>query len=607
MCAINGITGSDERLVEAMNRVTKSRGPDGSRVLATNSFTFGHNRLSIIDLSDRSSQPMVIGDGRLTIVFNGEIYNYRELREELRSHHTFVSDGDTEVLLAGYSAWGTDVLNRLRGIFAFAIWDKEKQELFAARDHMGVKPFYYTQREGKLIFSSELKGVLEGMSTRKLDTEAFSFYFSIQYVPSPYTLVEGVKKLPPAYFLRFKEGRVETGRYWKPSGESDLEVRESDVYDALDTAVGRQLVSDRPLGVFLSGGIDSSIVLHHASKHSREVKTYSVAFEMVRGFEYEAEKFNADAMLARQTASHFNASHTQFDISLQDIRDAIRDVFAQMDEPVANPTSISQYLLSKWVRDDIVVALGGDGGDELFGGYPRHQIALAAYYMQKLPKVAQTLIATLHSRAGKLSTPMGTPLHKQLMFLKRDKTEGVLSIPIDEEAQTHFFETLYAEYRGEHPVTAFMKVDRFTWLADEGLLRLDKASMAHGLEVRVPMLDLDVVELSDKIPVTKKFSPFTSKKILRRVYREHLPANIFTQPKRGWISPGAKWLRDPEILTFAKHVLSTEYYDGLKSIIDFPSAQRMLDNHVHRRGYHLLPLWNLIQLQVWARVYKVRV
>lgn len=603
MCAINGITRNNEPLVRRMNAKVAHRGPDGTSVYSDGTVTLGHNRLSIIDVTEASSQPMHSGDGRYTIVFNGEIYNYRELREELKDTYSFVTEGDTEVLLAAYTRWGSDMFPKLRGIFAFGIWDSKEEELVLARDHMGVKPLYYTHRDGMLAFSSEIPALLETMTERYIDTTSLSFYLSMEYVPSPRTLVQGVFKLPPGHMLRFKNGGLSIASFLG-SIPAKRDVSKEEMYEAIDEAVKRQMVSDRPIGAYLSGGFDSSIVTHHMTKHSPHVRTYSVDFEVVRGQEDDSNKFNVDARLAEKTAAFYGTEHKTLTISLDDLHANLERAISSANEPVANSTAITQYLLSDFVRKDgTVVVLGGDGGDELFGGYTRHRAAMAAYLYQKLPAVVQKLGGMVHPRIAKLSTPFGTALHRMLMVKNGKKISPFLAteFPIDEDTKG-FFDEQYAKVPSlPHPLDTFMVVDRQTWLPDECFIRSDYASMAHGVELRVPFVDTDVVRLSDEISVWKKTLPHEGKRIIRDAYRMHLPPHLYGQPKRGWLSPAAKWFRDPKINAFAKEVFSSSYYNGLGGIFDWEAVQKLLDDHVEKRGYYLYPLWNILVLQIWAK------
>ena len=608
MCAINGITTENRELVALMNEVTKHRGPDGSEIWTGEGITLGHNRLAIIDLSNRALQPMTSASGRNSIVFNGEIYNYRELRAEL-STYNFTTESDTEVLLAAYETWGVHMLPRLRGMFAFGIWDKEKETLFLARDHMGVKPLYYTVEDGVLTFSSELPAVLKGKKEKILDEESVAFYLTMEYVPSPRTLVKDVFKVPAGHMLTFSKGVTKIESYYNPSFEKKS-ITHHELYECIDTAVKREMVSDRPIGTYLSGGFDSSIVAHHMTKHATQVKTYSVDFEAVLGEEAEAQKFNADARLAEKTANIFGTEHKTFTVSLDTVHSVLEYACAHANEPVANSTAITQFLLSDFVRkDDTVVVLGGDGGDELFGGYTRHRIMMGAYMYQQLPKVLQSIGGKLSPRVAKLSTPFFTPLHRALMVKDEKKIAPFLKTPLaSNDLVSAYFDERYTHVvypKGTHPLDVFMRVDRATWLPDECFIRSDYASMAHGLELRVPFVDLDLVRLADSISIWKKTLPHEGKRIIRAAYKKVLPPHLYAEPKRGWLSPAAKWFRDPKIGSFARHVFSSEYYNGLDTLFAWENVQNLLDDHIQKRGYYLYPLWNILVLQIWAREHGV--
>lgn len=611
MCAINGVTTNDYARVERMNEATKHRGPDGSRIWEGNGVTLGHNRLAIIDLSDRALQPMKSASGKLSIVFNGELYNYRELKEELSANGCkFNTESDTEVLLTAFETWGEAMFPKLRGMFAFGIWNETTETLTLARDHMGIKPLYFREKDGVLAFSSELTAFTR--ENNVLDLTALFLYLEFQYVPSPHTLVQGIEKLAPGHVLMYSKGTRTMRRYYIPENGTGVPEENNApslgtsrmLYETIDEAVDRQLVSDRPIGMFLSGGLDSSIVLHHMSLHTPHIRTFSVGFEMVSGAEHEYEKFNADAHLAERTATHYGAKHTTYTLALSDVQNNLESILASLDEPVANPTAVAQHFLSRKVREDgVVVALGGDGGDELFLGYTRHRMLMAAQYFQKLPRTVQKILTQMNPRMKKLMTPLGAPFHVDIMANKEKTVTSLLKYDLSPYAVAqNYFNNRYAALGGTHnPIEAFMYVDRATWLPDESLHRSDRTSMAHGLELRVPLIDLSVVTVADRISGNKKVTPFEGKQFLRNTYRPHLPAYLFSQPKRGWVSPGAKWLRDPKVHAFVKDALSSGYYSGLDALFDWEAVQVQLCDHVEKKGYHLYPLWNILAIQVWAR------
>lgn len=609
MCAINGVTKNDCALVLRMNEATRHRGPDGSRIWEGEGITLGHNRLAIIDLSDRALQPMEGAQGKYQIVFNGEIYNYRELREELKNHYNFKTESDTEVLLAAYHVWGEAMFGRLRGIFAFGIWDAVNQTLLLARDHMGVKPLYYMVENGILTFSSEIPALLVGKNEKNLNAQSLAFYLGMEYVPGPETLVDGVRKLRPGQLLTFKSGSYSTTSFLEKLPNT-REVSNAEVYETIDEAVKRQLVSDRPVGAYLSGGFDSSIVVHHMTKHAAHTKTYSVDFEAVAGQEDDSFKFNADARLAEQTAAFYGTDHKTLTITLEQVRNTIERASASANEPIANSTAITQFLLSDFVRKDgVVVTLGGDGGDELFGGYTRHRIAAAAYLYQQLPQLLRYPGSRISARVKKLETPFGTPFHSALMVKDEKKILPFVSRSFNADSViTKYFDELYQEYTAQnlHPIDTFMHVDRYTWLPDECFIRSDYASMAHGIELRVPFVDIDVVSCADQISIWRKTLPHEGKRIIRKTYRPYLPAHLYGQPKRGWLSPAAKWFRDPVIRDLANSVFSSEYYNGLDGVFNWEAVRSLLDAHINKQGYYLYPLWNILVLQIWAQKNTIR-
>lgn len=604
MCAINGITTEDRDIVTKMNEITKHRGSDGSRIYMTDGITLGHNRLAIIDLHERSSQPMTSNNQRYTIVYNGELYNYSALKKELETQYEFKTDGDTEVLLAAYVVWGSEMLSRLNGIFAFAIWDSVQKILLLARDCMGVKPLYYEIRNGVLRFSSELSALLQG--NQKIDSDALSLYLSLEYVPSPYTLIDGIKKIPPGHILHFQNGVSHLTEYSNtfvmPPYTSSV-----DLYGVINEAVREQLVSERPVGIFLSGGFDSSIVLHHAQKYQRDIRTFSIDFEMISGQKEEEFKFNTDALLAQKTATYYGVPHTIFTLSLNDVRNNILSVYEKLDEPIGDLSGLPRYFLSQSVRNEgIVVALGGDGGDELFGGYNRHRALMSAYIYHQFPLWIQKKYATRNIKAQKLLLDFPVPIHLAYMASDYHMTQSMSHMIIDMELLHAFFEHQYRNAPNKmHPLDQFMRVDRRTWMPDLSLALSDRFSMAHGLEFRVPLLSTNVVTYSDSISVYTKTSPWSGKKIIKKSYKNHLPAHLFNQPKRGWLAPGAKWLRDPYIYNMVKEILSNEYHSGLNGVFNWKLVQKALDDHVEGRVYHRQILWNIIILQIWARKNKV--
>ncbi len=605
MCGINGGYKIGTEAVKKMVSATCHRGPDATGVRCVGDAVFGHNRLAIIDTSEKSNQPMLSPDGRYMLVFNGEIYNFKKIKNELIDWK-FTSAGDSEVLLASLITYGEAALEKIEGIFSFAFYDFEKNCILLARDHLGVKPLYYQVTDSTLYFSSELKGILSVIDNPVLDLESVSQFLHFNYVPSPKTLVKNVKKLRPGHLFRFKQGKCEIESYYTPVLPTRRKVSHVEMRSVIGNEVKSQLISDRPLGVLLSGGFDSSIVLHHASQHG-EMKTFSTGFEMSLGAETQYDKFNADAVLAKKTADYYGAKHTDFTITLDMIRDDMINIIEQLDEPVNSPTQISQYLLTRFIKSEgIVVALGGDGGDELWGGYIRHTAVLSAQYLQSLPKFMQSIGGSIHPKIKKMSQPLGAHIHWDLTVLNQSGSNRILKQDLPRAADYGVVEDRYLQQENMAPIEMFMRADRELWLADDSLQRTDRSSMANAVEVRVPLLGMSVVNFADSIHATSKFNIWKSKKVLKEAYSGHLPAHLYNQPKRGWMAPGAKWLRDERIEEIVRSVFTEKYYDGLSGLFDWDELQQLLTEHVETKGYHLNPIWNILVLQIWARAFNVK-
>jgi asparagine synthase (glutamine-hydrolysing) len=607
MCSINGFTWRDETLVRRMNTVTKHRGPDGTGVFVADGISLGHNRLAIIDLSPAGAQPMKSGDGRFVIVFNGEIYNYRELKREL-SGYQWRSESDTEVILAAYERWGIATFSRLSGIFAFALWDTKEGKLLLVRDPMGVKPLYYCERGGRVIFSSEIKAILEyGDIPRRLDPLALNLYLRVNYTPAPLTMFSGIRKLPAGHLLVWKEGKFAIENYLSKEqpthSRAPRAALAAELRRKVRESVKRQLVSDRPVGLYLSGGIDSNAVLEAMTAAQGRVESFSVGFELTEA--EQREKFNADFSLARRVAKHFGATHHEVLLSPREIPQLFEESVYHLDEPVANATSIPMLKLARFAKKRVTVVLGGDGGDELFGGYERYRLALLSSCYRRMPETVRAACALAFPALRKLDTAEGIERFAQFNFLKENKLRPLLSQfayhphSAREFFKDRFFSTARAPFE-----TQFMKADRESWLTDESLLRTDKMSMASGLEARVPLLDLPLVAFADAIPLRQKVSLFRTKIILKEAFKGVLPPELFHQPKRGWFSPAAKWLRYPHIAAFARAVLSPDYAEATRRLFNWNAIRARLEAHL-RGEYHLTELWALLTLQLWARRFTV--
>jgi asparagine synthase (glutamine-hydrolysing) len=602
MCGINGFNWKDETLVKAMNVATRHRGPDGEGVYTDESMSLGHNRLAIIDLSGRASQPMQSNDENFVITYNGELYNFKELKSEL-SEYSFRTEGDTEVVLAAYKKWGTKCVERFNGMFAFAIWDKSRQELYLARDHAGIKPLYYFHDGNKFVFSSEIKAILQHKIERKINSEAMQHYFRLLYVPEPFTMFDGIQKFPQAHCGVVTGDTLTLTAYGRDFTHSVGSIRE-----VVEKAVESQLVSDKPVGVYLSGGIDSSAVLASMAKVHNKVETFSVGFTLSEG--EESEKFNADFNLARRTAEYFNANHREVMVSPNEVPSLFEKAVHHMDEPISNATALAQLKLAEFAKSHVDVVLGGDGGDELFGGYERYRLSyFASLYQSLVPEFLRERVENIadSEKLDKLGTQAGIDRYMLFMFQKDEILEEVLSPGFITDSTKNFFGMRYFPTPVIDFERHFMDVDRHTWLVDESLMRADKMSMAHGLEERVPLLDREVITVAEQMSTKSKISMWKTKIAFRDAFKGHIPDFLYSEPKRGWFSPSAKWLRHKEVEVFAREILSPNYCSQTKDLFLWDNIDKMLTDHIDKRRYNLTMIWALMMFQVWAKRYNIEI
>lgn len=603
MCGIAGFNWEDKVLGGKMNECLAHRGPDALGIYSDEHMTLAHRRLSIIDLSEAANQPMWDEKKECVIVFNGEIYNYKELKLELKAYYSFATESDTEVILAGYKVWGDDVVSHLNGIFSFALWDLRTKRLVCARDHVGVKPFYYYSEGSRFIFASEVKAILLHDIPRLLDVESFNEYLRVLYVPSPRTMIKNVCKLAPGHILTLEGTRLIVREYYRPKVAAPLSSysqAQTAVQEAVGKAVRSQLVSDVPVGVYLSGGIDSSVVLKEASEAKPNIKTFSIGFDL--DDDEEPEKFNRDFDLAKETAAFFGAEHHPFTISVKDVAESLEKIIGSIDDPISNPTAIPMAHLSKFAKEHVTVVLSGNGGDEVFGGYERYRMSRRVDWLQKIPGaeyvVPKRVRDAMHMSAlDRLA---------QFEFEKDKRIERVIAsnvfVPMNKVKES------FKQFVGNAPdkTLDLMMADMRLWLPDQALTLGDKMSMQGSLEERVPLLDRTVVDLGMKLPLGWKVTPFATKKILKDAYRTSLPRELFSEPKRGWFSPGAKWLRRPEIERIARQTLSEGYYGGTTDLFNWSGIEKILAGHIDKSEYNLTLLWAIMTFQIWAKAYQIR-
>lgn len=630
MCGLAGYMGRfAPGLLEAMGAAIAHRGPDdsGSTVFAEDGVGLAHRRLSIIDLSPRGHQPMLDATRRAAIVYNGELYNYRNLRQELVSDGmTFQSDSDTEVVLNLYLRDGPEILRRLNGIFAFAIWDLERRHLFLARDGLGVKPLYYAETSKGLLFASELKALLhEDSVPRSVDPRAVHNHLSYLWCPSPRTMLDAVKKLEPGCAMLAREGRIRTtwAYYQLPTQQPTLELTEEDavsqVRSGLATAVERQLVSDVPVGSFLSGGLDSSSVVAMARRAQPDatLDCFTIGF---RDDVAKREGMAHDRPYAERVAGHLGVRLHTIYVGPEMIDELERMIF-HLDEPQADPAPINTLFIAKLAREHgIKVLLSGTGGDDIFTGYRRHYAVCLEGLWSWLPRPARASLARLAGRIGP-GGEMRRRLAKAFRYADLEGDERIASYfrwihPSDawpvlnpelrkqlekEDAP----DPLVAELAGlapeVEPLSRMLHSDAKYFLADHNLNYGDKIPMAYGVEVRVPFLDPDLVELATRLPNRYKQHGWTGKWILRKAMEGILPRDVIYRSKTGFGAPLRHWMRN-ELRGVVEDVLSEESLRR-RGLFDPAGVRRLVDLNRAGRIDAAYPIFSIMCMEFWCRMF----
>jgi asparagine synthase (glutamine-hydrolysing) len=624
MCGIAGIVSFTHRILEAeiepMIEAQRHRGPDDCGSWSDDRCVLGHTRLAIIDLSEAGRQPLCNEDGSVWITFNGEIYNFQRLREELEQRgHCFRTRTDTEAIVHAYEEWGPDCVQRLRGMFAFAIWDTRHRRLFLARDRAGKKPLFYSENGERFLFASELQGLLAGPDVpREVDLRAIDAYLSWGYVPPPRTGFKHVSKLLPGHWLTLDltpEGPVvRTERYWRLEYTPKLPLREEDAVATLrekfSEAVRLRMISDVPVGAFLSGGIDSGIVVGlMAQVSSRPVKTFSIGFEEARFNELDH---------ARLVAERWKTEHHEL-IVRPDAGAILPALVRHYGEPYADSSAIPTYYVSQMTRKSATVALNGDGGDELFAGYKRYFANTLAERICRIPGSAQAAAflswalpdtADPRSRrrwAARFLAAAHQPMPERVgswvgQFNEGEKRQlysGDLRALLDGERPEAWMEELFTETAGLHPAEAAMSVDIRSYLPYDLLVKVDIASMIHGLEARSPFLDHEVMAFAARLPARMKLRRGRTKFLLRRAFADLIPPQNQNLPKMGFCVPVGEWLRGElrELLCdclLSPRSLARGYFQ--------PRAlQELATSHVNGRVDHEGRLWALVMLELWHR------
>ncbi|MGV3538242.1 MAG: asparagine synthase (glutamine-hydrolyzing) [Rufibacter sp.] len=635
MCGISGIYAFTPEGREVIQRLPAStdalqlRGPDSGGHFTHGSVGLGHRRLSIIDVSDVACQPMVDEQERYTIIFNGEIFNYQELKKQLLDKgYTFFSQSDTEVLLKFYIEEGPSFLKKLNGFFAFAIYDKETESLFVARDRYGVKPLLMFQDEDKLVFASEMKSLMAFGIPRKLDYASLYEYLQLNYIPAPASIFKGVKKLMPGHYLMIhKSGKVENNRWYKiPYDEKKVkennlsyEAQQKKLVDLMDGAVQRRMIADVPLGAFLSGGIDSSVIVALASRHTQHLNTFSIG--------YKDEPFFDETRYAKLVADKYKTNHTVFSLTNNDLYEHLFRALDYIDEPFADSSALAVNILSHYTRQKVTVALSGDGADELFAGYNKH---MAEYKVRKGGFVAETVAALLpvwemlpKSRNSALGNRVrqfqrfaeGMNLSAKdrywrwASFATEDDAKNLLSGKskriLSKDIYKKRRQKILSHLSKKGDINEVLYTDMQLVLPNDMLTKVDLMSMANSLEVRTPFLDYKVVNFAFTLPESSKIDGGMKKKIVQDAFRPMLPPELYRRPKHGFEVPLLKWFQNELKPMIVDDLLSDSFIEE-QGIFNLQEIQRLkaqlFSNNpgdIHAR------IWALVVFQYWYKKWMI--
>jgi asparagine synthase (glutamine-hydrolysing) len=624
MCGICGILNLDGEPVSsltlgAMNNAIRHRGPDGEGEFLSNEVGLGHRRLSIIDLGG-GSQPIGNEDGSVQVVFNGEIYNYIELRDELKkAGHRFTTDSDTEVIVHAYEQWGVDCTKRFNGMFAFAIWNAKTHDLFIARDHLGIKPLYYARIGASLVFASEIKAILQFPGCpREIDMDALAELFTFRYVPSPKTLFKQILKLPPGHWLTVRRGEVQIKRFWEwvPVERRDRSEPElvEEYQSLLEDAVRLQMRSDVPLGLFLSSGVDSGVLLAIMRRFTNgPVQTFTIGFE---GGEATSEVAEARAL-----AEQFGADHTSQILGPADYQGYYDQYMLDLEEPVGNETAAAFYFVAKLARQSVKVALTGQGADEPWAGYDRYKGVKVSAMYSRLPSFVTAGVAPLVARlpgrmerfkrgVASLSEPdILTRFAKVYSFfgadMKAQLYKGALKDGFDADhyGTRHALGRLHGDVNDLDPLTQMLYIDTRANLPDDLLMVGDKTSMANSLEARVPFLDYRLVEFIESLPTNLKLKGWTGKYLHKKACEKWLPREVVYRKKKGFANPIEDWFRVRMKPFVEDCLLSSD--SSVARYFDQNYIRQVLELDRSGKEQYRRHIYLLVSLELWHRSFML--
>lgn len=604
MCGICGFTGrlaTSEEVLENMKNKIVHRGPDSGGSYIDDGVSMGFRRLSIIDL-EGGHQPIYNETKDMVITFNGEIYNYQELREDLIAKgHVMGSNADTEVLLHGYEEYGEDLLPKLRGMFTFVIWDAKNETFFGARDFFGIKPFYYALQDGQMIYGSEIKSILEYPSfKREVNTEALENYLTFQYSVLPETFFKGVFRLMPAHCFTFKNGELNIKRYWEPKFENNENKSLDEFIEEIDAAmqdsVKKHKISDVEVGSFLSSGVDSSYVA--ASFHGD--KTFTV------GFDYE--KYN-EIDFAKALSQKIGIENHSKLITTEEYWDTLGKVQYHMDEPLADPSAIALYFVSQTAAKHVKVALSGEGADEFFGGYNIYREPHDLRPITRLPKPVRkglgAMAKCLPKMKGKNYLIRGSKdLHERFIgnafMLSEEERERILKNPTGNYHHTRLTKPFYDKVKDQDDVTKMQYIDIHFWLIGDILLKADKMSMAHSLEVRVPFLDRIVFDVARTVPTKYKVNQENTKYAMRQAAHRYLPDMVAEKKKLGFPVPIRIWLKEDKYYNIVKDAFTSK---AAQEFFKTEEIVKYLDDHRAGKADNSRKIWTIFMFLVWHKQY----
>ncbi len=617
MCGIIGFSGridnAEAVLSEMMNRI-RHRGPDAGGRYLNGEIALGHRRLSIIDITEQGDQPIYNEDRSMVLVFNGEIYNYKEIREALlAAGHTFRTETDSEVLIHGYEEYGTELLNKLRGMFSFVIWDEKEKTLFGARDFFGIKPMYYAQMGGSFLFGSEIKAFLPHPHFKKeLDTDVLEQYLTFQYSPTEETFFKGVKKLPAAHYFLYRDGKLTVQRYWDVHFHADDAPLLGDwvktISETFQDSVAAHKIADVEVGSFLSSGVDSSYVAAVADVD----KTFTVGFG-------SDEKYNEIGWAKRfsRAIGKENYSHV---ITQQEYWDALPKIQYQMDEPLADPSCIALYFVCKLAAEQVKVVLSGEGADEIFGGYNVYSEPGATWY-DRLPMIVRRGVANAASllpakRGLNFLVRKGRTIEERFIgnayIFTPAERRALLKIKTDAPAPTEVTKPFYDRVKDADTVTKMQYLDLHLWMTGDILLKADKMSMAHSLELRVPFLDKEIMRVAEQIPTkfrvthrvaTDDKTPYTTKYAMRLAAKRDTPpetADTAAKKKLGFPVPIRVWLKQDDCYSTVRTAFvspDAEHFFHTEKLI------QLLDDHKNGKKDNSRRIWTVYMFLVWYKVY----